>query len=329
LGESNKPQIEISVVIPVFNEEECICELYARLKSVMNSLSLNHEIVYVDDGSVDSSWDAILQLSQQDESVVALKLSRNFGHHVAIGAGLDVTAGDWVVVMDADLQDLPEEIPKLYACAMEGHDVVMAARKGRKHGVFKQFSGRLFAKIISRLGEFDYDPEVGVFRVMSRRVVRHVCGLREVARFFTGLVYWVGFSQVKVDVKHGDRHAGETKYDFSRQLSLAFNGIISFTEKPLKLAVYAGAVFALSGILYACVIAARALMGDIAVLGYASLMSAILLVGGVTISSIGLLGLYVGRIFAQVKSRPLYILAEAKNVSGAADRAYPLLEGEL
>lgn len=329
MSESYESQIEMSVVIPVFNEQECIGELYARLKSVMNSLSVVHEIIYVDDGSVDGSWDSILKLSQQDESVVALKLSRNFGHHVAIGAGLDATAGNWVVVMDADLQDLPEEIPNLYARALEGHDVVMAARKGRKHGAFKQFLGRVFARVISRLGEFDYDPEVGVFRVMSRRVVRHVCGLREVARFFTGLVYWVGFSQVKVDVKHGDRHAGETKYDFSRQLSLAFNGIISFTEKPLKLAVYTGAIFALLGVLYACVIAVRALLGDISVLGYASLMSAILLVGGVTISSIGLLGLYVGRIFAQVKSRPLYILAEAQNRSSVAAQAYPILERKL
>lgn len=315
--------VDLSVVVPVFNEEMCLNELYQRLTRVLDGMKLVYEIVLVDDGSIDASWNLIRQLSGADAHVTAVRLSRNFGHHIAISAGLDHSRGRWVVTMDADLQDLPEEIPNLYAKAMGGCDVVLARRKGRQHGVVKRKLGTLFAKVMSRLSEMEYDPEVGVFRIMSRRVVDEVCGLRETSRFFSGLVYWVGFTQGSVDVEHGMRYAGETKYPLYKQLSLAFDGIISFTEKPLKLAVYLGVMFALSGVGYALLVIVQALAGEIEVLGYASLLSAILIVGGVTIITVGVVGLYVGRIFRQVKSRPLYIVSETNSLAGAAQCDVP------
>lgn len=303
----------ISIVSPVFNEQECLPEFLCRVKEALHNLGVPYEIVVVDDGSRDASWQIIEVASRNDSRIRGIRFSRNFGHHVALTAGLDHAAGRWVVVMDSDLQDDPAEIAKLFSKAQEGFDVVLGRRMGRRHGVVKQVLARAFYRCLNYLSGGGFDPNVGVFRIMSSQVVAEVCRLREASRFFSGMVSWVGFRQIGVDVQHGSRHAGETKYPLRRQIGLAVDAILSFSDKPLKLTVYLGMSFAALGMLYAMYIITRAISGHIAVLGYASLMSAILVMGGVTTMTVGLVGVYVGRVFKQVKSRPLYVVAGRLN----------------
>lgn len=312
----------LSVVTPVFNEVECLPELYRQLSEVLPTISPDYEIVLVDDGSRDGSWEKICELQTRDARVRGVRFSRNFGHHRAITCGLDHSSGDWVVVMDSDLQDSPSAIPALYARACEGFDIVLAKRRGKQHGLLKRLASRAFYAGLSYLTDVPYDDSIGVFRILSRRAVVALCSLRESARFFLGLVHWIGFRQSSIDVAHGQRFAGETKYPLSKQLALAMDATLSFSDKPLKLTVYVGLAFAGAGIVHACTIVARALLGQIVVMGYASLMSAVLTVGGVTIVTVGLVGLYVGNIFQQVKGRPLYVVADRCDV-GAGAPAWP------
>ncbi|WP_186406067.1 glycosyltransferase family 2 protein [Candidatus Accumulibacter aalborgensis] len=306
----------LSIVSPVYNEEPCLSEFLRRVELAAADLGVTHEIILIDDGSVDRSWSIIEEALRNNRALRAIRFSRNFGHHVALSAGLDYASGEWVVVMDSDLQDNPDEIAVLYGKAREGFDVVLGRRERRRHGVLKQLLARLFYRGLNYLSDGTFDPRVGVFRIMSRQVVGEVCRLREVSRFFSGLVAWVGFRQTSVDVQHGSRYAGDTKYPLRRQISLAVDALLAFSEKPLKLAIYVGTSFASAGILYAIAIVVRALLGQIAVLGYASLMAAILIVGGVSTITIGLVGVYVGRVFKQVKARPLYVVSERINFAG-------------
>lgn len=305
--------VQVSIVSPVYNERACLEELVRRLDAALRGV--DYEIVLVDDGSRDGSWDEIVRLREQYPRLKGLRFSRNFGHHVAITAGLDWTQGEWVVVMDSDLQDLPESIPVLLAKARDGHDVVIARRQGKQHGWFKRLLSHLFHRTMSWLADFDLDHTVGVFRVMHRDVVVAVRAMRETPRFFVGIVHWVGFRRAYVDVTHGARFAGETKYPLSKQLVLGLRAALGFSEKPLMVAATSGLVLAALGVVYAAVIVVQALMGQIAVLGYASLMSAILVVGGLAIFTTGLVGLYVGSVFTQTKRRPLYLLADAQGVA--------------
>lgn len=301
---------KVSVVTPVFNEEECVPELYRRLAEVLETITPDFEIVMVDDGSRDRSWERVCELQARDPRVRGLRFSRNFGHHYAITCGLDHSQGDWVVVMDSDLQDPPEAIPALYAKALEGFDIVLAHRKNKQFGFFKRLASSLFYRVLSYLSDAPYSDQVGVYRILSRRAVAALCSLRESARFFLGLVNWIGFPQSSIEVAHGRRYAGETKYSLYKQIALASDAIRSFSEKPLTLTVYLGLLFAGCGALYAVSIVVRALLGEIVVMGYASLMAAMLIIGGVIIVTIGLVGLYVGKIFQQVKGRPLYIVGD-------------------
>lgn len=311
----------LSVVSPIFNEEQCLGELVRRLSEALQQITDDYEILLVDDGSRDRSWAMICDLHASDSRVKGLRFSRNFGHHRAITAGLDHSTGDWVVVMDSDLQDPPEAIPALYARAREGFDVVLAKRMNKQHGLVKRLASRAFYGVLTYLSGVPYDDQVGVFRILSRRAVVALCSLRESARFFLGLVEWIGFPRTSIEVAHGERYAGQTKYSLHKQFALAFDAILSFSDKPLKLTVYLGVAFACAGLVHASTIVVLALLGQIAVMGYASLMSAILVVGGVTIVSVGLVGLYVGNIFEQVKGRPLYIVADSSDPARTAATA--------
>jgi dolichol-phosphate mannosyltransferase len=299
--------MEISVVTAVFNEQECIEELVKRLSSTLSALTDSYEIIIVDDGSTDTSWEIISRLQSQYSNLRALKFSRNFGHHIALTAGLDLAKGSAVIVMDSDLQDAPEDIPKLLQ-GLKSSDIVLARRKSRQHGMLKQVLSKTFYKCLSKLSNIEFDPEVGIFRAMNRPVVNEMCLLRERTRFFLGIAQWVGFSTSTVDVEHRQRFAGETKYPLSKQLALAMEAALSFTDKPLKLSIYLGSLFSILGIAYAFYIILLWFQGKIVVLGYASLICTILIVGGISILSIGITGLYVGRIFREVKQRPLYII---------------------
>lgn len=304
-----------SIVCPVFNEKECLEELTNRIAAVFHNK--NYEIILVDDGSEDGSWAEIQRLRATNLNIKGLRFSRNFGHHIALSAGLDWASGDWIIVMDSDLQDLPESIPSLLSKAEEGFDVVVAKRTAKQHGLIKKTCSYFFSKFLTWASGIEFDSSVGVFRVFNQKVAHAIRGMKEESCFFTAMADWVGFKRSTVEVQHGPRFSGETKYSFYKQFSLAMRAILSFSEKPLQIIALGGAFISVVGLLYAVVIVCRAMLGSISVVGYASLMSTLLVVSGLTIATIGVVGLYVGRIFTQVKSRPLYILTSAEGIPEA------------
>ncbi len=311
--------MKISVVAPVYNEQGCVPELCRQLLEVLPQLAGEFEIILVDDGSRDCSWETICELGARHPQIKGLRFSRNFGHHYAITAGLDQTTGDWTVVMDSDLQDSPAAIPALVAKACEGYDVVLARRQNRQFSWFKNLSAKVFYRVFRYVTDSRYDGEAGVFRILSRRAVEALRQLPEVDRFFPALVDWVGFPQSHIYVTHGKRFAGDTKYPFRKQVALAVNAMLSFSDKPIVVIVYFGLTVAVTSLLYAAYIVLRYLLGTIVVLGYASIFTAVSFFGGMTIATLGLVGLYVGRIFRQVKGRPVYIVADRVNAESTVE----------
>lgn len=298
----------LSVVIPVYKAEGCLYELYRRLCASLETLTHDFEIILVEDCGGDRSWEIIRELTVTDPRVKGIQFSRNFGQHYGITAGLDHCTGDHVVVMDCDLQDQPEEIPRLYAKALEGYEVVLARRGRRRHSLFKKLMSRTFYSILNYLADMRYDPEVGNFRVVSRKVVENFRGFRENLRFFGGLVDWMGFPTAYVDVEHAERFAGETTYNFFKLWKLAIETIIAYSDKPLRLAIRFGFILSFGALLYAAMIVFEAMQGSYAVLGWSSLMVSIYFLGGIVISLLGIIGLYLGKTFDETKRRPLYII---------------------
>jgi glycosyltransferase involved in cell wall biosynthesis len=313
--------MKISVISPVYNEEACVPELCRQLLNVLPPLAEDFEIILVDDGSRDGSWEVIRELGSRYSQIKGLRFSRNFGHHYAITAGLDQATGDWTVVMDSDLQDPPSAIAELMAKAREGYDVVLGRRRRRQFSWFKNISAKIFYCVFRYVTDSRYDGEAGVYRIMSRQVVETLRRLPEVDRFFPALVDWVGFRQGHIYVSHGKRYAGETKYPLRKQIALAVNAMLSFSDKPIVVIVYFGLTVAVLSLLYAAYIVLRGVFGTIAMLGYASIFTAVSFFGGMTIATLGLVGLYVGRIFRQVKGRPIYIVAELVNAAAEPQTA--------
>lgn len=298
----------LSVVIPVYKAEGCLYELYRRLRASLETITQDFEILLVEDCGGDRSWDIIRELAQADARVKGLQFSRNFGQHYGITAGLDHCDGDWVVVMDCDLQDQPEEIPRLYAKALEGYEIVLARRGQRKHSLLKQWTSRVFYATLNYLADMCYDPEVGNFRIVSRKVAENFRKFRENLRFFGGLVDWMGFPTGYVNVEHAERFAGETTYNFFRLWKLATETIIAYSDKPLRLAIRFGFILSFGALLYAARIVWEALQGSYTVMGWSSLMVSIYFLGGIMISLLGIIGLYLGKTFDETKRRPLYIV---------------------
>ena len=251
-GASAVGGVAYSVVAPVYNEEENLQALYDRLRPVLTEMAgESWEIVLVDDGSRDGSWREIERLNALDARVVGLRFSRNFGHHMALTAGLDATRGQRVVTMDSDLQDQPEELPKLATKMDEGFDLVYATRISRQHSASKQWTSRLFLHLLNTMSDVPHEITGAVFRMMSRRFVDQLCRLRERHRLFTGLTAWLGFQQATVEVIHGERHAGETKYTIGKMLKLALDSITSFSAKPLYYVMYLGMAISAIAVLFA------------------------------------------------------------------------------
>ena len=298
----------ISVVIPVYRAEDCLEELYRRLKAALETVSESFEIVLVEDCGGDRSWEIIEALSRRDPRVKGLQFSRNFGQHYGITAGLDYCDGDWVVVMDCDLQDRPEEIPRLYAKAQEGFDIVLARRGRRNDRATKIVASALFYRLFSYLSEIEYDGQVGNFRIMSRRVVEQYRSMRERLRFFGALVHQLGFPTSSIEVQHDPRFAGETTYDLRKLMKLASEAVIAYSDKPLRLAVKLGFTVSLLAFVAGIVVGLRALFYGSAISGWASLIISIYFMGGIITALLGVIGIYLGKTFDETKKRPLYIV---------------------
>jgi polyisoprenyl-phosphate glycosyltransferase len=277
-------------------------------------------VVLVCDASPDDAWARIVEVAAVEPRVRGLRFSRNFGQHAAISAGLSAARGDYVVVMDCDLQDPPSAIPALLARALEGFDAVVAERKQRRDGWFKRTTSKAFYATLGYLTGERYNAEVANFGVYSRPLVDAIVAMPEAGRFFPLLVRWVGFRQTSLPVQHAHRESGRSGYSLLKALRLALDAIMSFSDRPLRLVVRVGLFFSLVSFLFVAFSIIRYLSGDIAVAGFTSIVASIWLVGGVTIACLGVVGLYVGRIFGEAKRRPHYLIAEGVNTVEASLR---------
>lgn len=304
--------ITYSIIAPIYNEFENLPELYIRVKEVMDSTGEPWELILVDDGSTDGSNDRIRELAEKDPTVRPVIFARNFGHQIAVTAGLDYSRGQAVVVIDADLQDPPEVILDLAKKWKEGYEVVYAVRAEREgESWFKLFTASLFYRLIYRITDVKIPLDTGDFRLIDRKVVAVMNNMREKHRFLRGMGAWVGFKQIGVDYKRAARHAGETKYPFNKMLKLALNAITGFSYFPLQVATYFGFISAGIAIIAIPIVALERLTGSQAFYGQATTLIAVLFFGGVQLISLGILGEYIGRIYDEVKGRPLYIVRDA------------------
>lgn len=312
--------IFISVVTPVYKCEECIKTLYDRLKIVLGDISQDFEIIFVNDASPDNSWDVIRNISNSDHRVKGINFSRNFGQHHAITAGVDHAEGDYVVIMDCDLQDQPEEITKLYAKIQEGYDFVMGRRSKRKDSIFKKIASRLFYKVFDYLSGTKNDWTVANFGIYKRVVIKNLRKFGEHHRFFPYFVNWMGFKKGYVEIDHSQRSSGKSSYTFRKLLLLALNNIVAFSNKPLRLSIKIGFTIALISFFYAVYLLVMYLFHDIAVAGWTSVMVSVWFIGGLLFANMGVLGLYVGKIFDETKNRPLYIIKETIGIGEIKQR---------
>lgn len=302
------PPPTISIVVPVYNEEPTLDALVSRVVDVLEPAGDSFELVLVDDGSRDGSWDRMCALASRDRRLVLVRLSRNFGHQIAVTAGIDAARGQAVVLMDADLQDPPEVVPEMIARWREGFDVVYG-RRTHRHGesLFKRATAAVFYRLIRRLTNIDIPEDTGDFRLMSRRVVEVLKQLRERNRFVRGMVAWIGYRQTAVEYERAERVAGETKYPLRKMLRFAADAIVSFSYAPLRVSTGLGLVVSALSFIYGVYAGlARVFNWDV-VQGWASLMVAIAFIGGVQLVCVGIIGEYVGRIYDEVKRRPLYV----------------------
>lgn len=306
-----------SIVVPCFNEEPVVAALLTRLESVLPRLG-EFEVVAVDDGSRDGTFELLRSAAEDRPWLKVVRLSRNFGHQTAITAGLDFASGDTVTVIDADLQDPPEVIPELVAEWERGADIVFAVRADRSGETwFKRVSAAAFYRLISRLAQVDLPLDAGDFRLMSRRAVEALRGMRERSRYVRGLVGWIGLERAFVRYARDARTAGETKYPLMRMLRLAMDGIVSFSIRPLQVATYLGLATSAAAFVYGIYVVVFRLLSNAPVPGWTSLMVVTLFLGGVQLTTIGIVGEYVGRIFEEVKGRPLYLVRESAGFAEA------------
>lgn len=305
----------ISIVIPCFNEEEVIEETYQRLANVCDQLeSFNFELIFIDDGSKDMTRQILKNLARKDTRVMIIGFARNFGHQIAVTAGIDSSHGDAVILIDADLQDPPELIQEMISKWLEGYEVVYGTRTGRLgESFFKIKTAKFFYRFLNRLTNIDIPADTGDFRLMSRNVVESLIAMPEQDRFIRGMVSWVGFRQVSLPYKRLERFAGSGKYSLKKMLGLALSGIFSFSTKPLQVSIALGffsAILAVFGVIYAI---GMRLFTDIWIEGWTAIVTAIFFLGGVQLICIGVLGEYIGRIYNEIKRRPLYVVEEYVN----------------
>ncbi|MCR5215988.1 MAG: glycosyltransferase family 2 protein [Lachnospiraceae bacterium] len=304
----------ISVVIPVYGCRAALPELHRRLCESLSKITDRYEIILVDDACPQNSWEVIEQICHKDPHVIGIHMSRNFGQIRAITAGLDQSQGDYVVVMDCDLQDRPESIPELYEKTKEGYDVVFARREGRKDSFITKLLSKAFYKVYDYFTDGTFDSSICNFSISKRQVIDYYCQMREQNRAYTMFIRWLGFRQTAIDMPAEERFEGKSSYNMRRKLKLAFEVITAQSNKPLKLAVSAGFTISFLAFLYIIYLVIRYFIGGIDP-GYTSIVASIYLMGGILLGAVGIVGIYVGNIFNETKSRPLYVVAEKLNVN--------------
>lgn len=309
----NNPHI--SVVSPVYGCKTCLYELYFRLKETLEKISPEFEIILVNDASPDGAWDTIVELATKDKRVKGIDLSRNFGQHCAITAGLDYCTGDWVIVIDCDLQDQPEEIVNLYKETLKGFQIVYAQRFQRKDRFFKRIFSKLFYAAFSYLTNTNQDPTISNFGIYHKKVIDSIRNMGDSHRYFPTMVRWVGFKHTKVKVAHAERTDGHTSYSFKMLIRLAIDNILTFSDKPLRLVVKFGFFISCLALIFGIYNLILFFNNKIMVPGYTSLIISVWFLSGLIIMVLGVVGLYIGKTFDTVKNRPKYLILE-KTFSG-------------
>ena len=310
--------LPLSVVVPCFNEEACLAELHARIaKAASSVVGDDYEIVLVNDGSRDRSWEIMRELAATDPRLVAVNLSRNHGHQLALTAGLDLCSGERILIIDADLQDPPELLPQMIEeMERQQADVVYAVRRARAgETAFKRGTAKLFYRLLSKLAEIEIPLDTGDFRLMSRRALDALLSLPEQARFIRGMVAWVGFRQVPIAYDRAERHAGQTKYPLARMMRFALDAVTGFSTAPLRFASHIGLWLVAASALLIAYIGFAFLTGR-AIQGWTSLMLVVVVLGAVQMFVLGMIGEYLGRLYIEAKRRPLYIVSE---IAGRAE----------
>jgi polyisoprenyl-phosphate glycosyltransferase len=307
-------KILCSVVVPVYNEEEVVVESYKRLKKVMDEMNIVYEIIFVNDGSRDKTAFILRKICDEDKNIKLLDFSRNFGHQIAITAGMDYSQGDSIVVIDGDLQDPPEVIPLMIEKWKEGFDVVYGKRAERKGDTFfKKFTAAVFYRFLKKMTDVDIPVDTGDFRLIDRKVCEALKLVNEKNRYIRGIISWLGFKQTGVEFVRDKRFAGETKYPLKKMIKFAFDAVTSFSYKPLKLASYVGVMLSVCSFAYLVVVICQKLFTNSTTPGWASTLAVSLFFNGIVLLMLGIIGEYIGRIYDEAKGRPLYIVREAKN----------------
>jgi len=301
---------KISVVIPVYGCGKVLNLLYTRLKESLLYITNDFEIILVNDGSPDNAWKTIQQLSEKNSKIIGINLSRNFGQHYAITAGLESASGEWIVVMDCDLQDQPEEIVKLYNKAKEGYDIVYAQRANRKDGFLKKLGSKMFYALLSYLTNTQQDASIANFGIYSKKSIDAVLRMNDKLKCFPVMIRWVGFHSTAIAIEHANREEGSSAYSVSKLISLSVDIMLSFSDKPLKLAVKLGFIISTLSFIVSLVILVKALLTGYIVPGWASTIMSLWFLGGLIIMVLGVVGIYIGKTFNQVKDRPSYIIQE-------------------
>ncbi len=320
-------KIVCSVIVPMYNEEAVIAETYLRLTRVMEGFGESYEIIFINDGSKDKTKDMLSELCKSDSRIKLVDFARNFGHQVAITAGMDYAAGECMVIIDGDLQDPPELIPDMIKLWRNGNDVVYGKRISRQgETFFKKITSKVFYRLLHSLTDVDIPVDTGDFRLIDRRVCEALKQLPERSRYVRGLMSWVGFKQVAIEFERSERFAGETKYPLKKMLKLAMDGIMSFSYKPLKISSYIGSLLSFFSFIYfIIVLIQRIFFPHTAQSGWASLIAVSLFFNGIILLMLGIIGEYIGRIYDEARGRPLYIISELKNME---DREGPRFKTE-
>lgn len=300
----------ISIVSPVYRAEKILPILVSEINLVMERIGEDYEIILVDDRSPDNSWEVMKVLSSQNSKIKSIRLSRNFGQHSAIFAGLTKAKGDWVVVMDCDMQDQPKEIAKLYKKALEGYDIVLGQRENRKDKFLKKLSSKLFYKVFNYLSGANFDNNVANFGIYHQKTIKSILNMQDYVKFFSLFINWIGFKSVSIPIEHGEREEGKSTYSVGRLFKQAFNVIISFSDKPLRLFINFGLSISILSFVLGIYYLYLSITHKITQPGFSSLILSIWFLSGIIISCIGIVGVYLGKTFDQAKGRPTFIIDE-------------------